>query len=419
MARRRKPRTPLETFKRVGVPILAALLSLAIIVILAVIIKVVLDKHYFLCGRPLHFIPRRQVCDGRQDCAAGEDEQLCVETVPEGPPAPARLSSDRSTLQLLDPATGTWVSACFDSFTGALAQTACGLMGFHSKPTFHAVKIRPDQGLGVAVITAAGQELQVQSPSGPCLSGSLVSLSCVACGHSLKAPRVVGGQQASLESWPWQASIQYHGQHVCGGSILGPHWVLTAAHCFRKYLDVPGWQVRVGSDTLRSAPALPVAKIFVTEHNATAPKEKDIALVKLQDPLPRSGLVQPICLPFWDEELPPATPLWVIGWGFTEQGAGRQRGAPDASLRPVARRGHRELGPRLWGPQHPRSVHQGRSLSQLDPPSPHVAALTPLPPAGLGPAPTLRCPLADPGSRAPGKRPSSASLPTAAHVPSL
>ncbi|XP_036283743.1 transmembrane protease serine 4 isoform X1 [Pipistrellus kuhlii] len=323
MARRRKPRTPLETFKRVGVPILAALLSLAIIVILAVIIKVVLDKHYFLCGRPLHFIPRRQVCDGRQDCAAGEDEQLCVETVPEGPPAPARLSSDRSTLQLLDPATGTWVSACFDSFTGALAQTACGLMGFHSKPTFHAVKIRPDQGLGVAVITAAGQELQVQSPSGPCLSGSLVSLSCVACGHSLKAPRVVGGQQASLESWPWQASIQYHGQHVCGGSILGPHWVLTAAHCFRKYLDVPGWQVRVGSDTLRSAPALPVAKIFVTEHNATAPKEKDIALVKLQDPLPRSGLVQPICLPFWDEELPPATPLWVIGWGFTEQGAGK------------------------------------------------------------------------------------------------
>lgn len=54
-----------------------------------------------------------------------------------------------------------------------------------------------------------------------------------ACGHSLKAPRVVGGQQASVESWPWQVSIQYHRQHVCGGSILDPHWVLTAAHCFR------------------------------------------------------------------------------------------------------------------------------------------------------------------------------------------
>lgn len=35
-----------------------------------------------------------------------------------------------------------------------------------------------------------------------------------------------------------------------------------------------------------------------------------------------AGTVRPICLPFFDEELPPATPLWVIGWGFTEQDGG-------------------------------------------------------------------------------------------------
>uniref|UniRef100_G1Q2A1 SRCR domain-containing protein n=2 Tax=Myotis lucifugus TaxID=59463 RepID=G1Q2A1_MYOLU len=160
--RLRKPRTPLETFRKVGVPILAALLSLAIIVIVAVLIKVILDKYYFLCGPPLRFIPRRQVCDGQQDCASGDDERVCVENFPEGPPVPVRLSSDRSTLQLLDPTTGTWASACFDGFTGALAQTACGMMGFHSKPTFQAEKIGPDQELDVVVITAASQELQVQ-----------------------------------------------------------------------------------------------------------------------------------------------------------------------------------------------------------------------------------------------------------------
>lgn len=33
--------------------------------------------------------------------------------------------------------------------------------------------------------------------------------------------------------------------------------------------------------------------------------------------------VRPICLPFSDEELTPATPLWVIGWGFTEPGGGK------------------------------------------------------------------------------------------------
>lgn len=38
-----------------------------------------------------------------------------------------------------------------------------------------------------------------------------------------------------------------------------------------------------------------------------------------------AGTIKPICLPFSDEELTPATPLWVIGWGFTEQGGGKYR----------------------------------------------------------------------------------------------
>ncbi|XP_077915049.1 transmembrane protease serine 4 isoform X1 [Halichoerus grypus] len=319
----RKPRTPLETFKKVGIPIIAALLSLATIIIMAVLIKVILDKYYFLCGQPLHVIPRRQVCDGQQDCASGEDEQLCVKTFPDGSPVAVRLSRDRSTLQVLDPATQSWASACFDNFTEALAKIACGQMGYDSKPTFRAVEIGPDQDLDVVGITENGQGIQVQNLSGPCLSGSLVSLHCLACGESLKAPRVVGGETASVDSWPWQVSIQYNKQHICGGSILDPHWILTAAHCFRKYHDVSTWKVRAGSDKLGNFPSLPVASIFITELNTTYSKEKDIALVKLQFPLTFSGTVRPICLPFFDEELIPATPLWVIGWGFTEQDGGK------------------------------------------------------------------------------------------------
>lgn len=49
-------------------------------------VKVILDKYYFLCGQPLHFIPRRQVCDGQQDCASGEDEQHCVKNFPDESP---------------------------------------------------------------------------------------------------------------------------------------------------------------------------------------------------------------------------------------------------------------------------------------------------------------------------------------------
>ncbi|XP_072810027.1 transmembrane protease serine 4 isoform X1 [Vicugna pacos] len=322
----RKTRTSLETFKKVGIPIMAVLLSLAIVTVAAVLIKVVLDKYYFLCGQPLHFIPRPQVCDGQQDCASGEDEQHCVNSFPDGPPVAVRLSRDRSTLQVLDPATKNWASACFDNFTEALAKTACGQMGYDSvssKPTFRAVEIGPDQDLDVVKVTENLQELQVRNSSGPCLSRSLVSLHCLACGQSLKAPRVVGGEKASVDSWPWQVSIQYDKQHICGGSILDPYWILTAAHCFRKQLDVSNWKVRAGSEKLSKLPSLSVAKIFITERNFMLPKEKDIALVKLQSPLTFSGTVRPICLPFSDEVLAPATPVWVIGWGFTEQGRGK------------------------------------------------------------------------------------------------
>uniref|UniRef100_A0A8C0J154 Peptidase S1 domain-containing protein n=1 Tax=Chelonoidis abingdonii TaxID=106734 RepID=A0A8C0J154_CHEAB len=60
------------------------------------------------------------------------------------------------------------------------------------------------------------------------------------CGQrsSSKYFKIVGGSIAAIESQPWIATIfQYSrkiGQNtfVCGGSLIDPCWVLTAAHCF-------------------------------------------------------------------------------------------------------------------------------------------------------------------------------------------
>ncbi|HEX9925419.1 MAG TPA: trypsin-like serine protease [Anaerolineae bacterium] len=50
-------------------------------------------------------------------------------------------------------------------------------------------------------------------------------------------PQIVGGTLASPGEYPWQVALvtasqanPYNGQ-FCGGSLIAPQWVLTAAHC--------------------------------------------------------------------------------------------------------------------------------------------------------------------------------------------
>ena len=46
------------------------------------------------------------------------------------------------------------------------------------------------------------------------------------------ASRIVGGTVAAVNSWPWQVMLtDNYGRQFCGGSLVDPDWVLTAAHC--------------------------------------------------------------------------------------------------------------------------------------------------------------------------------------------
>ena len=46
---------------------------------------------------------------------------------------------------------------------------------------------------------------------------------------------VIGGKEADLHAWPWQAALYYNTSLssvlYCGGSLISNRHILTAAHC--------------------------------------------------------------------------------------------------------------------------------------------------------------------------------------------
>lgn len=58
------------------------------------------------------------------------------------------------------------------------------------------------------------------------------------CGVAPLNTRIVGGEDATAGAWPWQVSLHHYGSHFCGGSLINNQWILTAAHCFQRWVFI-------------------------------------------------------------------------------------------------------------------------------------------------------------------------------------
>lgn len=46
-----------------------------------------------------------------------------------------------------------------------------------------------------------------------------------------KFAEIVGGVDANEGEFPWMVHLKDNGFGICGGTLISPEWVVTAAHC--------------------------------------------------------------------------------------------------------------------------------------------------------------------------------------------
>uniref|UniRef100_A0A8C8S6N0 Peptidase S1 domain-containing protein n=1 Tax=Pelusios castaneus TaxID=367368 RepID=A0A8C8S6N0_9SAUR len=133
--------------------------------------------------------------------------------------------------------------------------------------------------------------------------------------------RIIEGQDAKKNEFPWQVSVEKNKVPICGGSLISAQWVVSAAHCFNPSVPISLYSVVLGAHQLLSPSAPHPSKVqqIIRHPSYNATKHvADIALVKLKNSVQFNTSIRPISLPGASRRFPVESKCWVTGWGRVE-----------------------------------------------------------------------------------------------------
>ncbi|XP_048458986.1 transmembrane protease serine 2-like [Rhincodon typus] len=271
------------------------------------------------CGKSDGCVSPSHWCDGIPQCRYGEDEECFL------------LANSTFVLYAKSVDYG-WRPVCHDHWNADHGEQVCNRIGYSRNSYSYygstsASTVESSEFLMLNESLSTIDTYQKLSISQNCSSGLLVTLHCVGCGVRMYvrnvSERIVGGQVAAPKEFPWQVSLHLNNRHICGGAILTPDWVITAAHCGERHPFPSHWLVYGGilqqSETHVINPRS-VDKFIIHEKFNKVNKDYDIALLKLKSPFMFSDSIRPVCLPNYGQTFPTGSICWISGWGDLWEG---------------------------------------------------------------------------------------------------
>uniref|UniRef100_A0A671XJC2 Zgc:100868 n=1 Tax=Sparus aurata TaxID=8175 RepID=A0A671XJC2_SPAAU len=135
----------------------------------------------------------------------------------------------------------------------------------------------------------------------------------VVCGQAPRNTRILGGSSvASAGIWPWMASLQKNGSHMCGGTLVSVDSVLSNADCFPSSPVASEWTVVLGRLNQNGSNPFEVT-LNVTNITLSNLTGSNVAVLLLSAQPILTDYIQPICLDN-GQTFAVGSTCWAAGW---------------------------------------------------------------------------------------------------------